>query len=53
VATAEISSIEETTEDYWTGSGSGPEEEESLYNETKETLAHEASDHETVSSIKS
>ncbi|KAK0171585.1 hypothetical protein PV328_005022 [Microctonus aethiopoides] len=40
--------IEETTDDYWTGSGSGPEESDSNSTETKEALAHEASDQDTV-----
>uniref|UniRef100_A0ABD2W679 ZP domain-containing protein n=1 Tax=Trichogramma kaykai TaxID=54128 RepID=A0ABD2W679_9HYME len=51
-STAEESSLEDTTEDYWAGSGAGPDEEEnsnnSSRNETRETLAHEASDHEAV-----
>ncbi|KAF7405573.1 hypothetical protein HZH66_004479 [Vespula vulgaris] len=42
----EETSLEETTEDYWAGSGSGPEDEQSLQNETREALTHEASDHD-------
>lgn len=45
--------IEETTDDYWTGSGSGPEESDSNSTETKEALAHEASDQDTVSNMSS
>ncbi|XP_046815045.1 uncharacterized protein LOC124422538 [Vespa crabro] len=44
----EEASLEETTEDYWAGSGSGPEDEHSLQNETREALTHEASDHDAV-----
>nr|KAF7432347.1 hypothetical protein H0235_005271 [Vespula pensylvanica] len=44
----EETSLEETTEDYWAGSGSGPEDEQSLQNETREALTHEASDHDAV-----
>ncbi|XP_015610501.1 uncharacterized protein LOC107275166 isoform X1 [Cephus cinctus] len=40
--------IEDATEDYWAGSGSGPDEDDSLHNETREALTHEASDHEAV-----
>lgn len=43
--------MDETTEDYWTGSGSGPEEDDSLHNGTREALTHEASDHDAVSMI--
>ncbi|XP_012289115.1 uncharacterized protein LOC105704468 [Orussus abietinus] len=45
---AEESTSEDATEDYWAGSGSGPEEEDSTKNDTKEALAHEASDHDAV-----
>ena len=48
-STAEESSVEDATEDYWTGSGAGPDEDEHSRNETREALAHEASDHEAVS----
>lgn len=48
---AEEASVEDATEDYWTGSGSGPDEDENARNETRETLAHEASDHEAVSVV--
>lgn len=43
--------IDDTTEDYWAGSGSGPDEDESSssHNETREALTHEASDHDAVS----
>lgn len=41
--------MEDATEDYWAGSGTGPDEEDSGRNETKEALAHEASDHDAVS----
>lgn len=41
--------LDETTEDYWAGSGSGPEDDDSLHNETREALTHEASDHDAVS----
>lgn len=47
----EDSVLDETTEDYWTGSGSGPEEDDSLRNETREALTHEASDHDAVSIV--
>lgn len=46
---SEDSVIDDTTEDYWAGSGSGPDEDESLHNETREALTHEASDHDAVS----
>lgn len=47
---SEDSVIDDTTEDYWAGSGSGPEDESSSsHNETREALTHEASDHDTVS----
>lgn len=46
---AEDSVLDETTEDYWAGSGSGPEDDDSLHNETREALTHEASDHDAVS----
>lgn len=46
---SEDSVIDDTTEDYWASSGSGPDEDESLHNETRETLTHEASDHDAVS----
>lgn len=43
-------SVDDTTEDYWAGSGSGPDEDESSsHNETREALTHEASDHDAVS----
>ncbi|XP_017766507.1 PREDICTED: uncharacterized protein LOC108555387 [Eufriesea mexicana] len=45
---AEDSVLDETTEDYWAGSGSGPEEDDALHNETREALTHEASDHDAV-----
>ncbi|KAG7201615.1 hypothetical protein KM043_004356 [Ampulex compressa] len=38
--------LDDTTEDYSAGSGAGPEEEDTLYNETREALTHEASDHD-------
>lgn len=41
--------MDETTEDYWAGSGSNPEEDDMLHNETREALTHEAIDHEAVS----
>ena len=47
---AEEPVLDETTEDYWAGSGSGPEDDDSLHNETREALTHEASDHDAVSS---
>ncbi|XP_001606551.3 uncharacterized protein LOC100122944 isoform X2 [Nasonia vitripennis] len=48
-STAEESSVEDATEDYWTGSGSGPDEDDAATrNDTREALAHEASDHEAV-----
>ncbi|XP_011497135.1 PREDICTED: uncharacterized protein LOC105361589 [Ceratosolen solmsi marchali] len=47
-STAEESSAENTTEDYWTGSGLSSDDEDSTHNETRELLAHEASDHEAV-----
>ncbi|XP_043285483.1 uncharacterized protein [Venturia canescens] len=40
--------LDEATEDYWAGSGSGPEDEDSLRNETRESLTHEASDQDAV-----
>lgn len=47
---SEDSVIDDTTEDYWAGSGSGPDEDESSsHNETREALTHEASDHDAVS----
>lgn len=47
---SEDSVVDDTTEDYWAGSGSGPDEDESSsHNETREALTHEASDHDTVS----
>ncbi|TGZ53591.1 Uncharacterized protein DBV15_05151 [Temnothorax longispinosus] len=46
---SEESVIDDTTEDYWAGSGSGPDEDESSsHNETREALTHEASDHDAV-----
>ncbi|XP_068975414.1 uncharacterized protein [Bombus flavifrons] len=45
---AEDSVLDETTEDYWAGSGSGPEDDDSLHNETREALTHEASDHDAI-----
>ncbi|XP_020709888.2 uncharacterized protein LOC105689275 [Athalia rosae] len=43
---------EDVTDDYWAGSGAGPESddgiENSAYNETREALAHDASDHDAV-----
>jgi len=46
---SEDSVIEDATEDYWAGSGSGPDEDDSSHNETREALTHEASDHDAVS----
>lgn len=48
--TGDESSPEDVTEDYWAGSGSGPELEDgdAAYNETREALAHDASDHDAV-----
>lgn len=46
---SEDSVIDEATEDYWASSGSGPDEDDSPRNETREALTHEASDHDTVS----
>jgi len=46
---SEDSVIDDATEDYWAGSGSGPDEDDSSRNETREALTHEASDHDTVS----
>lgn len=43
--------LDEATEDYWAGSGSGPEDEDSLRNETRESLAHEASDQDAVRTL--
>lgn len=41
---------EDATEDYWAGSGSGPElDEGDSFNETREALTHDASDHDAVS----
>ncbi|KAF3426982.1 hypothetical protein E2986_05213 [Frieseomelitta varia] len=48
---AEDSVLDETTEDYWAGSGSGPEDDDSIHNETREALTHEASDHDAVSTL--
>ena len=48
---AEDSVLDETTEDYWAGSGSGPEDDDSIHNETREALTHEASDHDAVSRV--
>ncbi|XP_046610392.1 uncharacterized protein LOC124300379 [Neodiprion virginianus] len=41
---------EDVTEDYWAGSGSGPEldDDDSNFNETREALVHDASDHDAV-----
>lgn len=42
--------IEDTTEDYWAGSGAGPEDDLQINRtETRESLTHEASDQDTVS----
>lgn len=46
---SEESVIDDATEDYWASSGSGPDEDDSTHNETREALTHEASDHDTVS----
>lgn len=46
---SEDSVIDDATEDYWASSGSGPDEDDSPHNETREALTHEASDHDTVS----
>lgn len=46
---SEDSAIDDATEDYWASSGSGPDEDDSPRNETREALTHEASDHDTVS----
>ncbi|CAD6221862.1 GSCOCG00005200001-RA-CDS [Cotesia congregata] len=41
--------IEDTTEDYWAGSGAGPEDTPELNRtETRESLTHEASDQDAV-----
>ncbi|XP_063978866.1 uncharacterized protein LOC135163396 [Diachasmimorpha longicaudata] len=40
--------LEDATEDYWAGSGSGPEEDETNRTETREALTHEASDQDAV-----
>ncbi|XP_033208699.1 uncharacterized protein LOC117167687 isoform X2 [Belonocnema kinseyi] len=40
--------VDDATEDYWAGSGSGPEEDENSRNESREALTHEASDHDAV-----
>ncbi|KAF7991711.1 hypothetical protein HCN44_010512 [Aphidius gifuensis] len=41
--------IEDTTEDYWAGSGAGPEDDLQINRtETRESLTHEASDQDTV-----
>lgn len=40
---------DDAPEEYWAGSGSGPDEDDSSHNETREALTHEASDHEAVS----
>lgn len=48
---AEDSVLDEATEDYWAGSGSGPEDDDSIHNETREALTHEASDHDAVSTL--
>ncbi|XP_058797383.1 uncharacterized protein LOC131667745 isoform X2 [Phymastichus coffea] len=51
---AEESSMEDATEDYWASSGTGPDDDDAAAaaaaarNDTKEALAHEASDHEAV-----
>ncbi|EFN72219.1 hypothetical protein EAG_15230, partial [Camponotus floridanus] len=45
---SEDSAIDDATEDYWGSSGSGPDEDDSPRNETREALTHEASDHDTV-----
>ncbi|KMR05298.1 hypothetical protein RF55_84 [Lasius niger] len=45
---SEDSVIDDATEDYWASSGSGPDEDDSPHNETREALTHEASDHDTV-----
>lgn len=46
---SEESIIDDTTEDYWAGSGAAPDEDDSVHNETREALIHEASDHDAVS----
>lgn len=47
---SEDSVIDDATEEYWaSSSGSGPDEDDSPRNETREALTHEASDHDTVS----
>lgn len=46
---SEDSVIDDTTEEYWAGSGSGPDEDDNSHNETREALTHEASDHDAVS----
>lgn len=44
--------IEDTTEDYWAGSGAGPEDALELNRtETRESLTHEASDQDAVSTL--
>ncbi|XP_008544289.1 uncharacterized protein LOC103569003 [Microplitis demolitor] len=41
--------VEDTTDDYWAGSGAGPEDATELNRtETRESLTHEASDQDTV-----
>ncbi|XP_034947849.1 uncharacterized protein [Chelonus insularis] len=42
------SPVEDATEDYWAGSGSGPEEVELNRTEIREALTHEASDQDAV-----
>lgn len=49
--TAPETVLEDATEDYWAGSGAGPEDEEPSHNETREALIHEASDQDTVSML--
>lgn len=48
-AAGDEAAVDDATEDYWAGSGAGPEEEETHRNESREALTHEASDHDAVS----
>ncbi|XP_051169664.1 uncharacterized protein LOC127287013 isoform X2 [Leptopilina boulardi] len=47
-AAGDEAAVDDATEDYWAGSGAGPEEEETHRNESREALTHEASDHDAV-----